>query len=76
MTAPSPALRATVLQALADALMDQYPGIEAVVADPDAPVPPGARRLPAALPANGEPLGDVRVPRPRRGRRDDHGVDQ
>lgn len=77
MTAPiSPALRATVLQALAEALEDQYPGVVAVPVAPGEAPPPGARVLPAVLEADREPLGDVRVPRPRRGRRDDDGVDQ
>jgi hypothetical protein len=73
---PSPALRATALQALADALEDQYPGLVAVPLAPGETPPPGVRVLPAALPADREPLGDVREPRPRRRRRDDDRVDQ
>ena len=78
----SPALRATVLQALADALEDQYPGIVAVPLKPGQKPRPGARVLPAVrtdgavLEADGEPVGDVGVPRPVLRRRNHNGVDQ
>ncbi len=65
---PPPALRAIVLQTLGEALEDQYPGIIAVPLEPGETPPPGARVLPAVLEADDEPLGDVGVPRPRRGR--------
>ena len=76
MTSPMPpALRATLLHALAEALEDQYPGVIAVPLTPDHAPSPGARVLPGAPPADREPLGDVRVPRPRRRRRDNDSVD-
>jgi hypothetical protein len=72
MTAPMPpALRATLMQLLADELADQYPGLDVTVIAPGETVPPGARLLPAVRPHGGEPLGDVGVPRPGRGRVDD-----
>lgn len=76
MTDLSPAQRAAALQALAEALEDQYPGLVAIPLAPGQTPPPGARVLPAALEPDLEPLGDVRVPRPRRRRRDHHPVDQ
>ena len=68
--------RTAVLQTLGEALEDQYPGIIAVPLTPGETPPRGARVLPAVLEADGEPPGDVRVPRPRRGRRHDDSVDQ
>lgn len=68
--------RATVLRALAEALEDQYPGLVAVPLAPGQAPPPGARVLPAVLEADSESVGDVRVPRPGHGRRDDDRVDQ
>ena len=73
---PSPTLRAIVLQALADALEDQYPGLVAVPLAPGDTPPAGARVLPAVLEPDGEPLGDVDVPRAGLRRRDDDRVDQ
>jgi hypothetical protein len=69
MTEPSPALRATILQLLADGLMDQYPGLDVTVVQPGDELPPGATLLPAG-PGRREPVGDVGVPRPRNGRGD------
>ena len=46
----TPELLATVLQGLADAFMDQYPGIIAIPLKPGEKPPPGVRVLPAALP--------------------------
>lgn len=67
---PSPELRATILQLLAEALMDQYPGLDVTVVQPGEQPPPGATLLPAG-PGRLEPVRDVGVTRPRGGRRDD-----
>lgn len=57
--------------ALADALMDQYPGVEVIPVGPETVLPAGAVVRPGALPGDGEALEDVREARPRERRRDD-----
>ena len=74
MTEPSPALRATILQLLADELMDQYPGLDVTVVRPGDALSPGATLLPAG-PGRRESVGDVGVPRSRSGRGDDDSED-
>lgn len=70
---PPPDVVAAGLRELAEALMDQYPQVEAIVLEPGQPPPPGARRLPAALPLQGEPpLDHGAVARSSRRRRADH----
>jgi len=47
---PPPDVIEAGMNALAEALMDQYPRLHAVVVKKGDPLRPGARRLPGALP--------------------------
>lgn len=72
---PTPELVDAAMEALADALAEEYPHLDFIPLTRGKRLPAGARLLPAA-PDDREPLGDIGEARARRRRRNLHAVDE